>query len=169
MWQAARCAITPKNVSVTHAIVWLCFAEPPPNEEGLPRLQTLHRLVRSSRPPPLNTTSVYNSVHRVLTLNVRVCFAVIALQVVCPVARSLATQQPIMLHFASSGDIPRLMPEAGGRMQPPADLCQGQNITWAARIGKIGYGGMCSSATHTNTFCRSTCSVTAVQYMVLKG
>ena len=58
-------------------------------------------------------------------------------------AKSLAAQQPITLHFASSMDIPRLMPTNSTRMEAPSDLCQGPGITWALRAGRISYGGVC--------------------------
>jgi hypothetical protein len=46
-----------------------------------------------------------------------------------------------MLHYASSQDIYYSV-TAGNttRIQPPAMLCQGPNITWAARIGELTYG-----------------------------
>lgn len=60
--------------------------------------------------------------------------------VVCPAAQELAKKHPIMLHYASSQDVYYSV-TAGNttRMQPPAKLCQGPNITWAARIGELTY------------------------------
>lgn len=57
-----------------------------------------------------------------------------------PVAKLLATRKPILLHFASSTDVDDMMQGNATRMQPPAGLCSGPNITWAARIGHYTYG-----------------------------
>lgn len=62
------------------------------------------------------------------------------LQIVCPVAKQLSAKQPVLLHFASSTDMYTLMPEGGSRINAPAGLCQGPNITWIARIGSMTYG-----------------------------
>jgi hypothetical protein len=52
----------------------------------------------------------------------------------------LATRKPILLHFASSTDVEDMMQGNATRMQPPAGLCSGASITWAARIGDLTYG-----------------------------
>jgi hypothetical protein len=52
----------------------------------------------------------------------------------------MAARQPILLHFASSDDVINLLPGNATRMQPPAGLCSGPNITWAARVGDMTYG-----------------------------
>lgn len=62
------------------------------------------------------------------------------LQVVCPVATSMAARQHVLLHFASSTDVYNMVPDNATRMQPPAGLCSGPNITWVARIGTMTYG-----------------------------
>jgi hypothetical protein len=62
-------------------------------------------------------------------------------QVVCPVAKQLSAKQPVLLHFASSTDMYTLMPKGASRINAPAELCQGPNITWIARIGSMTYGG----------------------------
>jgi hypothetical protein len=63
-------------------------------------------------------------------------------QLVCPVAKPLAQQQPLVLHFASSSDMYTLMPQGGSRIQAPAGLCEGPGITWMARIGSMTYGAL---------------------------
>lgn len=79
-------------------------------------------------------------------------------------AKSLGAKQPLLLHFASSDDLTNLMPEGGTRIQPPAGLCQGTGITWAARIGSVTYGewalmwSTCSMATTSKAVKHDTTS-----------
>lgn len=61
--------------------------------------------------------------------------------VVCGPARARASpSRPLVLHFASSADIDRLMPKGGRTIAAPAGLCAGPGISWSARIGSITYG-----------------------------